>query len=155
MTEKPHRQRGTGRVFRQRGCCRWSIQYSKGGRRIREATGTTDRKVAVQKLRQRLAQIATGAFVSPQFERIKVEQLFRPYVEDLERRGKGTEHATRRWKLHLEPFFGWRRVVSVGTDVLNQYVNERKETAEAATINREIAALRGCSALATTQTRQS
>jgi integrase len=144
MTEKSQpRQRGTGRVFQQRGCSRWTIQYYRNGQRIREATGTTDKKVALQKLRQRLGQIANGVFVSPQVERIRVEALFQPYLDDLAMRGKGTRHPTRHWKLHLEPFFGWRRVLSVGTDALNQYVNERKETAKPATINREIAALRG------------
>src|SRR5215831_14057965 len=50
----------------------------------------------------------------------------------------------RRWTNHLKAFFGWRRVISVGTDALNEYVNERIEQgAKSATINREIAVLRG------------
>lgn len=119
MTEK-RRQRGTGSIFRRRGCSRFSIQYYRGGQLIRESTGSADKKVAEQKLARRLAQITTGTFAGPQVEKLRVEELFQPFIDDLERRGKKTKHPQRRWELHLEPFFGWRRVVSVGTDVLNQ-----------------------------------
>jgi integrase len=143
MTEK-RRQRGTGRIFQKRGCARFTIQYYRNGKLIREATGSSDRKVAEQKLRQRLAQIATGTFAGPHVERVKVADLSQPYLDDLKRRGKGTDATERRWKLHLEPFFGWRRAATVGTDALNGYVNQRiEEKAAPATINREIAALRG------------
>jgi integrase len=143
MTEK-RRQRGTGSIFHRRGCSRYSIQYYRNGQLIREATGSTDINVAKQKLRHRLAQITTATFVGPQVEKLRVEELFQPYIDDLEGRGKGTDAPARRWKLHLEPFFGRRRVQDVGTDALNQYVKHRKEQeAMPATINREIAALRG------------
>jgi len=137
------RPRGTGRIFQPRGCARWYIRYFRNGKRITESTGSTDRKVAEQKLRQRLAQIATGTFTGPHVERIRVEDLYEPFIADLKRRGKGTDQPARRWKLHLEPFFGWRRVQAVGTDQLNEYVNQRRDDgAMPATVNREIAALR-------------
>lgn len=145
MTEKSHRRsRGTGRLYQQYEGGPWYVQYYRNGRRIREATGSTDRKVADQKLRRRLAEIAAGTFVGPQTEKTRVEDLYDPFIADLKRRGKGTDQPARRWKLHLEPFFGWRRVQAVGTDALNEYVNQRIDAgAKPATVNREIAALRG------------
>lgn len=137
------RRRGTGRIYKQRGCKLWYIQYYKGRKRIRESTGSTDRRVAEQKLKQKLAQIITGTFVAPEVERIRVDELFQPYIDDLRMQGKRTTHPQRRWKLHLEPFFGGLRAVSVGTDLLNRYVNSRSEEgAKPATINREMAVLR-------------
>jgi integrase len=144
MTEKPQRrQRNSGRIFKQRGCARYSIQYYRNGKRIRESTGSTDWKVADQKLRRRLAEISTGTYVGPQTEKILVSELWEPYRRDQEINKRKAKSTKGRWVLHLEPFFGWRRVVSVGTDELDKYVDERmKEGAANATINREMALLR-------------
>lgn len=47
-----------------------------------------------------------------------------------------------RWCLHLEPFFGSRRVIEVTSDLIARYVDQRQlENAQNATINREMAAL--------------
>jgi integrase len=48
-----------------------------------------------------------------------------------------------RWRLHLEPFFGSRRVLEVTSDLIARYVDQRQvENAQNATINREMAALK-------------
>jgi integrase len=134
------RQHGTGRVY-QRGNV-WWIQYRHRGKRIRESVGT-NYKQAKETLEKRVGSIATNTFVGPLLERIRVEELWEPFRDDLERRGKALDHPKRRWTNHLEKFFRGRRVVGVGTDCLNQYVNERKaEGAANATINREMALLR-------------
>src|SRR5712675_458562 len=57
------RERGSGRAYKQKGCKRFTIQYYRNGKRIREATGTSDERAAKQKLRQRLQQMSTGTFV--------------------------------------------------------------------------------------------
>lgn len=59
------------------------------------------------------------------------------------RERKAEADAKTRWDLHLKPFFGHRRAVQVGTDLLARYVIERQETGAAnATINRELACLK-------------
>jgi integrase len=138
------RERGSGRAYKQRGCSLWTIQYYKHGKRIREATGLSDERAAKQKLRQRLQQLSTGTFVGLQVERIRVGELFEAFERDQRVNGRKRPQVPKtRWEKHLKPFFEFRRVIDVGTDALNQYVDERlKEGAKNATINREIAVLR-------------
>ncbi|HET9284281.1 MAG TPA: site-specific integrase [Candidatus Angelobacter sp.] len=138
------RERGTGRIYKQKGCNLWTIQYYKDGKRIREATGTSNEKEAKQKLRQRLQQLSTGTFVGLQVERIRVEDLWEPFSREQRINGRKRPKVPQaRWEKHLKPFFGHMRVINVGTDALNQYVDERiKEGAKNATVNREIAVLR-------------
>jgi integrase len=70
--------------------------------------------------------------------------LWEPFSRDRKIKGRGLEHLTRRWTKHLEPFFGQYCAAEVGTDLLNEYVDARLEKgAQNATINREIAVLRG------------
>lgn len=137
------RNRGTGRIYKPQGCSIYWIQYYRDGKRFRQSAETTSYREAEKKLDLKVAQIRTGTFVTPHVERIKVSDLAQPFFDDLKKRGKGTTHPKRRWNLHLEPYFGWRRVASVGTDALTQYVNLRSDEGAAnATVNREIAALR-------------
>jgi integrase len=121
----------------------WTIQYYKHGKRIREATGLSDERAAKRKLRQRLQELATGSYVGPQVERIKVNELWDAFERDQRVSGRKRPKVPKtRWVKHLEPYFGYLRVIDCGTDVLNKYVDERmKEKAANATINREIAVL--------------
>jgi integrase len=138
------RERGTGRIYKQKGCRLWSIQYYRNRKRIRESTGSPDEKVAKQKLRHRLQQIASGTYIGPQVERVKVGELSDAFFRDqrINQRKRPSVPKTR-WEKHLAPFFSHRRVIDIGTDVLNEYIDHRiSEGAKHATINREIAVLR-------------
>jgi len=139
------RRRGTGSIFKQPGCKTWTIKYYRAGKCYREATGLTDYQAARQKLNQKLGKIAEGAFVEPNLERIRIEELMLPFFRYQTVNGcKDVERGQQRWKTHLEPFFAGRLVAQLTTDVLNQYVDHRlAQDASPATINREIAVLRG------------
>ncbi len=139
------RRRGTGSIYKQPGCSTWTIKYYRNGRAIREATGLTDYQAARQRLNQRLAQVSEGTFAGLHVERIRVGELIPAFFRhQTQKGGKDVTHGEKRWTKHLEPFFAGRRVVDVTTDVLNQYVDHRfAEDAQPATINREIAILRG------------
>jgi len=53
------------------------------------------------------------------------------------------EVTEQRWKKHLLPFFGNLRAVDVATDLVNRYIEQRKQGgAENGTINRDMAALK-------------
>ena len=138
------RQRGSGRCWQQPGTKMYTIQYYKDGKRIRESTGTSDKKLAEEKLKDRLAQLRTGAFIDPKIEKIRVSELLEEFFRSQRRDGrKGVKMANSRWKNHIEPFFGRRRATQVTTAVINEYIDERLSAGAAvATINREIALLR-------------
>jgi integrase len=134
--------KSNGRIYKQAGCSTWSIVYFKAGRRIRESTGSRDESVAKQRLRQRLHELDTGEWI--QHQNLRVSDLWEAYEREMRINDrKRPQVTTTRWKKHLEPFFGYRRIMSVGTDQLDQYVDARRqEQAANATINREMAVLR-------------
>lgn len=136
------RQWGTGSI-RKRGQV-WWIAYRENGKRHRESAGR-DYDATKRKLKEKLARITTGSFVDPHVERIKVADLWEPFHNRQECDGcRGVTHTKRRWQRHVEPFFGSRRVLDVGSGMLDRYVaDRRKEGAAPATVNREIAVLRG------------
>ncbi len=135
--------RGSGRIYRQKGCAKWTIQYYRNGKRIRESTGTDDYKEAAKKLAMQLAKIKAQTFVDPKIERVRVSELAEPFFRDQRiNKRKGIKLATQRWTNHVEPFFGAMRVVNVGSDAIDQYVDQRLAAGAAnATINREFSLL--------------
>jgi integrase len=138
------RRRGTGSIYKRPGCGTWTIKFYRSGKPVREATGLTDYQAARQKLNQRLNQVSTGTFAGLGIERIQVAELAEDFLRDYRINGrKSVGHAERRWRKHLEPFFGMVRVADVSSSSIACYVDARmQEGAQPASINRELAALK-------------
>jgi integrase len=138
------RPRGTGSLYQQKNSAVWWIKYHRNGRSFRESTRTTEKRQASRVLAKRLAEINTGSFVGPTHERITVGELAEDLFRDYRINGrKTTDDVQTRWRLHLEPFLGSRRVLEVTSDLVAKYVDQRqRENAQNATINREMAALK-------------
>jgi integrase len=137
------RRRGSGSIFRQPGTSNWTIQYfAGGGKRIREATGSDDKKAAQQLLTQRLGQIDKGEFV----ERPAKPKTVLEVYEELRRhyrinRRRSPDSLDWRWK-HLKVFADFL-AINVTKDRLKDYVDERvKQGASNASVNREMSALK-------------
>ncbi len=138
------RPRGTGSLYQREGSAIWWIKYHRNGRSFRESTRTEDKRVATRILGKRLAEISTNTFVGPTHERITVGELADDLFRDYRINGrKTTDDVQTRWRLHIEPFFGARRVMEVTSDLVAKYVDHRQsEHASNATINREMAAMK-------------
>ncbi len=137
------RRRGSGSIFQQPGTDNWTIQYyARGGKRVREATGSNDYKAAQQKLTQRLGQIDKGEFIERPKKPLTVGELFeglRRHYRVNRRRSLGSLEF--RWK-HLR-VFGDFLAIHITEDRLKVYVDERlKEGASNASVNRELSALK-------------
>jgi site-specific recombinase XerD len=140
------RRYGMGGIYRPKGCKNWTIYYSDPvkRKRIREATGSANYAEAQQMLKRRIGDIAKGEAVDPKTEKIKVSELWEPFVRDRKINGRKLEFNQWRWTKHVEPFFGLHRAADIGTDLLNEYIEHRQsEKASNGTVNREIAVLRG------------
>lgn len=142
--EKARRPKGTGCVYRRPDSPVWWIKYSRRGRPYRESAKTTNVRKAETMLKNRLAEIATGTFLGPQAERVRVEELSDDFIRDYRINGrKSLEDVTTRWELHLKPFFGVLRAIEVTSELIARYVDARqRQGAKNATINRELAALK-------------
>jgi integrase len=142
--EKARRPKGTGCVYRRPDSPVWWIKYSRRGRPYRESAKTTNVRKAEAMLKNRLAEIATGTFLGPQAERVRVEELADDFIRDYRINGRRSlEDVTTRWELHLKPFFGVLRAIEVTSELIARYVDARqRQGAKNATINRELAALK-------------
>jgi len=138
------RPRGTGSIYLQKGSSIWWVKYYRNGKPYRESTHTADEGKAKDFLKQRLAQITTGNFLGPRAERIRVDELAEDFLRDYRINGrKSLCDAEARWRLHLQPFFGNLRAIEMSSDLISKYVDTRQQqTAENATINRELACLK-------------
>jgi integrase len=144
MSRRTRGRKGTGMIYKQPGCARYTIKYYRDGKAIREATGKTDYVEARKKLTARLSEVADGSFAGTGAEHTRVQELAEGFLRDYRINGKKSiGHAQARWGKHLAPFFSTLRAANVTSDVINRYVDHRmQEGAEKATINRELAALK-------------
>lgn len=122
----------------------WWIKYRREGHVYLESSHSKIRADAEKLLKKRLGQIADARFRGLDPERVRMSQLFDDLVRDYENNGKKSAKLLRsRLKRHLTPAFGNMRALDVGTSQVRNYIStRRREHAENATINRELAALK-------------
>jgi len=134
--------KGTGSIYKRPGSKLLWITYYRDGKRVRESSGSTDRRAAQQQLGQRLGEAERCEFTNTR-RSVTCSDLW----EGLERHyrinaRKSAECLGRRWK-HLAPFFADMRARQVTYDQLERYIDKRlSEKASNATINRELSALK-------------
>jgi integrase len=135
---------GTGSLFKQHGSKRWSIQYFKNGRRIRESTGFSDLAAAQQRLSIQLAAVATGTHVERDRKPILVSELYEMIERDYRQNARRTlDKLQRTWTLHLSGVFGDMAGQNVDSEQIDLYVDARLRAGAAnASVNRELAALK-------------
>lgn len=136
---------------RVKGSGIWSICYFDArGRRHREVIGS--KQDAIDAYADRKHDIRKGRQFAANVRAVRVPAL----IDDLLRKYRLNSKSRWRhnvenfcWRLHLRPFFGRIRAAEVTTDLLNQYVDERRaeknrrgQPPSRATINRELAVLR-------------
>ena len=122
----------------------WWLRYYRNGRRIEESSGSTKKSDAERMLRIREGDVARGVPIAPSVGRIRFDEAAAQVVLDYRVNGKKTaDQVERRIRLHLEPFFGGRRLVSISSDDARAYIGHRQEEGAAnATINRELAVVK-------------
>lgn len=135
--------------IRKRGGVYW-IRYYRAGKRYEESSGSDKKGKAVDLLKLREGDIAHGVPVTPAIGRLLFDEAAAAVINDYAVNGKRSlEAAKRRLKLHLKPYFGGRKMATIGADVVLGYVAERqKAEASNATINRELSLLKRAFSLA-------
>jgi integrase len=147
---KAAKRRPRGSVYEREDSPYLWLEYSNGGRKVRESTGQTSYKKAKKLLDVRLGEIAEGRFLGLELNRVMVgetekgdglaDDFFRYYRSN---NLKSIDDAKARWNLHLKPCFGGMRAMQVSPELIARYVQSRQEQHAAnGTINRELAALK-------------
>jgi integrase len=99
---------------------------------------------AQRELAQRIADTSKGIPVSSRPSTILFEELAADVIADYEVNArKSIEDQKARFRLHINPVFGFRKAAQITTAQLNRYIVERRaEEASTGTINRELEAIR-------------
>jgi integrase len=141
-------------------CETWTIRYYRSGKPMQE-TGFKRKGDAVTTLKRREGAISNGVPVTRAVVTLTVDAALADVVKDYQINGKRTKaHVERRIKKHLLRFFGGRKLASITTAHIRDYIADRQTTithedgtikkagASNAEINRELAILKRACRLA-------
>ena len=131
------------RTGERRTAATWWVQYSVRGKRFRESSGSSNRVDAVKLLKRRIGDASQGRTIGPQAEKTRFKQLTQMLIDDYRANGRRSLKRIKASVGHLLAFFGDEFAMDVTGDRIASYVAFRQdEKAAAATINRELAALK-------------
>lgn len=122
----------------------WWVRYYRDGRRYEESSHSTKKTDAAALLKVREGDVAKGLPVTSEVGKLRFDEAAADVVTDYKVNGKRSlRDVETRIRLHLEPFFGGRRMASITTADVRRYVAHRQEEGAAnASINRELAILK-------------
>jgi len=128
----------------------WWVRYYRDGRRHEESSHSDLREDAVRLLKVREGDVARGLPVTPKIGRLRFDEAADDVLNDYRVNGKRSlDDVQRRFTLHLTPFFGGRRLSTVTTPDVREYVAQRQAAgASNATVNRELTLLKRAFSLA-------
>lgn len=139
---------GDGVIFQRGKHGRFYVRYSVRGIAYTERAVTEGgRPVGTEQearifLKRKLNEAGAGTWTAPQTRNLRVSELWEPLEADYLQSNKQLSDAESRWRLHVEPFFGGRKLEHVAHDLIVAYRSKRlEENAKPASINREVALL--------------
>jgi hypothetical protein len=139
------RERGSGSIFKKPGTRFWWIAYSFRGRSRQESSGSTDRKVALKLLQDRLRKVTKPNFVSPSTEQKWVlSDMLEQLRLDFERKQNKSFHTATSVFKNVQQAFEFHRVVDLTGETIAAYADKRVKEDKAArgSVNLELAYLR-------------
>ena len=112
--------------LRQRGKV-WWIRYYRNGVRHEESSGSDRKGVALNLLNLREGDRAKGVPVSAAIGRLRFAEAAADMIADYETNGKrSVDEVERRIRLHLEPWFGGKRMAAITTADVRAYILKRQ-----------------------------
>jgi len=134
---------GEGRTERRQSRL-WQIRYYRAGRRYEESSHSTKKGDALALLKIREGDVAKGLPVTAKVGQLRFDEAAADVVADYRVNSRRSlRDVETRLRLHLEPYFGGRRMASITTADIRNYIGRRQdEDASNATINRELAILK-------------
>jgi integrase len=105
----------------------WWIRYYRDGRRFEESSGSTKETDARRLLRLREGDVERGLPVSPRIARLRFDEAAADVLNDYRINRKRTlPDVETRLRLHLMPFFSGRRLSTITTADVREYVAQRQ-----------------------------
>jgi integrase len=120
----------------------WWLSYYNNGKRVRESSGTENKRQAEDLLKEREGRVVTGQPILPRADKVRYEEVRDDLLAYYATYGTRDLSEAKGRLAHLDPFFAQRRVASLGPTEVTAYVKHRQgELAANGTINRELATL--------------
>lgn len=105
----------------------WWVRYYRDGRRFEESSGSAKESDARRLLRLREGDIERGLPVSPKIGRLRFEDAAADLVNEYKANGrKSLRELEIRIRKHLAPFFGGRRMASITTSDVREFIAGRQ-----------------------------
>src|SRR4026209_826045 len=106
----------------------WWIRYYRNGKRYEESSGSEKESDAKSLLRLREGDIERGVAITPKVGRIRFDEAVKDVINDYRRnRKRSLDDVERRIERHLKPFFGNRRMASITTADIREYIDSRQK----------------------------
>jgi integrase len=141
---------GRGSVYRptytykgeKRESATWWIRYSMDGKDHRESSGSTVKADAIDLLNQRIAESPKEAAKRAREGTLTFVDLAAGLRLDYDLKGRKSKSRMEQSLKHLKEAFGGWFAADIDARAIKSYAAARKRTAQPATVNREIAALK-------------
>lgn len=139
-----YRPKYKDRKGQTRESAKWWIQYYAHGRKIREATDTTDYTDAKDILKQKEADATKGRATKSVERKVLFSELIGLVEKDYELNGHRSIDTMKLYvELHIIPYFGKMKAIRVSEADIDDYIlHRRNEGASNATINRELSTIK-------------
>jgi len=112
---------------RQRGKV-WWIRYYRNGQRQEESSHSKKKQVAIDLLKVREGDVAHGIPVTAKIGRLRFDEAATDLKTEYEVNGRrSADELKRRIDKHLTPYFGGRRMTSITTSDVRNYIAHRQE----------------------------
>jgi integrase len=120
----------------------WWLSYYANGKRVRESSGTENKRQAEDLLKEREGRVVTGQPILPRADKITYGQARADLLTYYAVSGKRDVAEAEGRLAHLDPFFAGYRISGIGPAEVTAYAQARQaEKAANGTINRELATL--------------
>lgn len=135
------RSRGEGSVY-LRGST-WWIQYRADSKVYNESARTDKKLDAIEYLKKKLGEIASGRRPSIEFEKTTFEDLTKAYLRNFEKEGKRDKKRAKVSLQHLGDTFKGCRAIDIKRQAIEEYGRKRINDGKVkpGTVNRELSVL--------------
>lgn len=124
-------------LYRRKDSKTWWMSIKTNGRRVRQSTGTANKKLAEMIHAKVITEIQEGRyFETAKAKRVTLAEMVEKYLSKYQ---KGRDHHTVK---RLLPAFGHLTLAEITTEHVSDYRDERLKTVKPATVYQELALMR-------------
>src|SRR5207245_3625122 len=116
------RPRRTCSILRLKNSAHWWVKYYINGKPRRESTGSTRLDDAKKLLRTRLGEVEKGTLPTVNLQKVTLREIIEDFITNYRaNRRRSLSDLESRWRIHLQPVFGFLTAAMVTTQRIDAY----------------------------------